>query len=45
MTIDFGNGTPYRESITLQWEPRIAADQANQRGSWVVIGGVNVTVS
>jgi len=36
---------PYKSSIMLQWEPRIASDQASQRGSWVVIGGVNVTVA
>ena len=44
-SIDFSGTAPYKESITLQWEPRIAGDQASQRGSWVVIGGVNVTVS
>jgi len=43
--IAFTTGRPYTSSITLQWEPRIADDQATMRGSWVVIGGVNVTVS
>ncbi len=33
---------PYRSSITLQWEPRIAGDQATQKGSWVLIGGTNL---
>ena len=35
---------PYQSSVTLQWEPRIAAGQATQNGSWVVLSAVNVTV-
>jgi len=35
---------PYRSSITLQWEPRIAQDQTTQRGSWIVLSSTNVTV-
>jgi len=34
----------YRSSIQLQWEPRIAADQTTQKGSWVVLGATNMTV-
>jgi hypothetical protein len=33
---------PYRTSLVLQWEPRIAGDQASQKGSWVLISGTNV---
>jgi hypothetical protein len=44
-TIGFTSSRSYRSSITLQWEPRIADDQTTQRGSWVVIGGVNVSVT
>ena len=34
----------YRSSITLQWEPRVGQGQANQNGSWIVIGSTNITV-
>ncbi len=34
---------PYRSFITLQWEPRIAGDQATQKGSWIFIGGTNLS--
>lgn len=34
----------YRASVTLQWEPRVGQGQANQNGSWVVIGSTNITV-
>jgi hypothetical protein len=27
----------YKAAITVQWEPRIAADQSTQKGSWVLI--------
>ena len=35
---------PYRSSITLQWEPRIAAGQATQNGSWIVLSAINMAV-
>lgn len=35
---------PYRSSITLQWEPRIASGQATQNGSWIVLSAINMTV-
>ena len=35
---------PYHSAVTLQWEPRIAAGQATQNGSWVVLSAVNMTV-
>jgi hypothetical protein len=35
---------PYQSAVTLQWEPRIAAGQATQNGSWVVLSAVNMTV-
>lgn len=44
-TIAFTSSRPYQSAITLQWEPRIAENQVSKRGSWVVIGGVNVAVS
>ena len=34
---------PYRTSVVLQWEPRIAGDQASQKGSWVLISGTNLS--
>jgi hypothetical protein len=43
--ITFTNNAPYRSSVTLQWEPRIAESQTQQRGSWVIVNGVNVTAS
>jgi hypothetical protein len=43
--ITFAANTPYRSSVTLQWEPRIADNQTQQRGSWVILGGQNVTAS
>jgi len=43
--ITFTNNAPYRSSVTLQWEPRIASDQTQQRGSWIIVNGVNVTAS
>jgi hypothetical protein len=36
---------PYRSSVTLQWEPRIAGDQATQKGSWILIGGTNLSTT
>jgi hypothetical protein len=39
-----GTNQPYQSSITIQWEPRIAAGQATQNGSWVVLSAVNMTV-
>ena len=39
-----GTNQPYQSSVTLQWEPRIAAGQATQNGSWVVLSAVNMTV-
>jgi hypothetical protein len=44
-SIAFTSGRAYQSSVTLQWEPRIAADQATKKGSWVVISGINVTIS
>jgi hypothetical protein len=41
--ITFAANTPYRSSVTLQWESRIAGDQTEQKGSWVILGGQNVT--
>jgi len=41
--VTFASNTPYRSSVTLQWEPRIAGDQSTQKGSWVIVNGVNVT--
>jgi hypothetical protein len=35
---------PYKASVTLQWEQRIASGQAEQNGSWVVLSAVNMTV-
>jgi len=43
--ITFASNAPYRSSVTLQWEPRIADDQTQQRGSWVILSGQNVTAS
>ncbi len=34
-------GGPYKSAVTLQWEPRVAGDQATMKGSWVIIGGAN----
>ena len=34
----------YRSSVTLQWEPRVGQGQANQNGSWIVLGATNITV-
>lgn len=36
---------PYRSSITLQWEPRIAGDQATQKGSWILLNGANLSTT
>jgi hypothetical protein len=36
-------GTPYKSSITLQWENRINKGGPNQNGSWVVISAVGIT--
>jgi hypothetical protein len=35
---------PYRSSITLQWEQRIASGQATQNGSWIVLSAINMAV-
>ncbi len=42
--IVFKQNSSYRSSVTLQWEPRIGQGQSTQNGSWIVIGGVNVTL-
>ena len=43
--VTFAANTPYRSSVTLQWESRIASSQTQQRGSWIILGGQNVTAS
>ena len=30
-------GTPYKNSVTLMWEPRIGQGAVTQQGSWVVV--------
>lgn len=34
----------YRSSVQLQWEPRIALNQATESGSWVVLSSTNMVV-
>lgn len=42
--IVFSQNSQYQSSVHLQWEPRIAQDQSAQRGSWIVLSGVNATI-
>ena len=42
--VTFPTSKAYRSSVTLQWEPRIAGDQASQKGSWVVISSNNASL-
>lgn len=42
--IIFSQNSQYQSSVHLQWEPRIAQNESVQRGSWIVLSGVNATI-
>lgn len=43
--INVPSGLPYKTSITLQWENRIAKNSGTQKGSWVVVSTAGISAT
>lgn len=44
-TLPIATLKPYRNSITIMWEPRIRQNGASERGSWVVLAQNGITIN
>lgn len=43
-SLGIGTLRPYRNSITIMWEPRIRQNGATEKGSWVVLSQTGITL-